>query len=495
STETEYWYQILEDNVKSRKYHFRTAVNEKTPFTFAVYGDNRNGPINHKRITDLITSKNPDLVIHGGDLVNRGRVYVQWNKLFFGPAANMMQQIPLFPVLGNHEDHADHYYNFFSLPGNEQWYSFNYGNTHFAVLDSDDDYLEEGGQIEWLIEDLENNTAEWMIAIFHHPPFTSGGNYYRPDRIYRKNLLHPILEKYGVDLVFNGHDHHYERIKPIRTREGNQAVTYVVCGNGGIPMRYSRTLEWTTYAERVFGFVLVSIDGSRLTYQAININDKIFDELTLDKSDQAMMDEYNAKAIIFEDIVDKLDVSKLEREADNLMDDGMYMEAVERAWEAITLDSSCVEAWAIVAISAFELGKYEEAKAAAERAIGILPAHPNAYEVLAEYYMKEQNFPAALEYCEKLAAVEPDKPGGYEKMADVWLAKGDTLQAIDALQSALQILPSESDINFELARLYENTGSLRKAFDAYQNGLDWFTEEFENDDVKAARRFISEYQN
>ncbi|UCH09444.1 MAG: metallophosphoesterase [Fidelibacterota bacterium] len=494
ATETEYWYRILTDEGASRRYRFQTAVREETPFAFAVYGDNRNGPLNHKRITDIIASKEPNFVIHGGDLVNRGRVYVQWNKLFFGPAASMMSQIPLFPVLGNHEDHSEHYYNYFSLPGNEQWYSFDFGNTHFVFLDSDDDFLEEGDQMEWLIEDLEKNTAEWTIAIFHHPPFTSGGNYYRPDRIYRKNLLHPIMEKYGVDIVFNGHDHHYERIKPVKTRKGDQAVTYVVAGNGGIPMRFSRTLEWTASIGRIFGFVQVSVNGSKLTYQAINIDDEVFDELTLDKSDPEMMAEYYAGAIIFEDIVDKLDVSRLEREADNLMDDGMYVEAIAIARKAVALDPSCVEAWAIMAISSFEAGEYEEAKAAAERAISVLPAHPDAYEVLAEYYVQKGDFPAALEYCEQLVQVEPDKPGGYEEMADVWLAKGDTMQAIGALESALEVLPSESDIYFEIAGLYERTGSPGKAFDAYQNGLYWFTEEFENDDVETARKYIAEHQ-
>ncbi|UCD37249.1 MAG: metallophosphoesterase [Fidelibacterota bacterium] len=491
--ESEYWYRIVTAAGKSRKYSFQTAVKETSPFTFAAYGDNKSGPFNHKRVADLILAKKPNLVMHNGDLVDRGGIDKQWDKLFFGPAERMMHSIPLFPVLGNHEDHADNYYNYFSLPGNEQWYSFDFGNAHFVVLDSDEDFLEQGDQIDWLINDLENNTSDWTFAFFHHPPFTSGGNYYRKDRIYRQNLLHPIFERYGIDVVFNGHDHNYERIKPVVSHDGSKPVTYIVCGNGGTPMRYTRKLNWTAYVERVFGIVLVAIDGQKMRLQAINTHDEIIDELVLDKSDRDAMETYYADAVIFDEIRDVYDVSVLSREADGLMDDEMYQEAVARAREAIALDQTCVEAWAIIANSAFELGDLEDARAAAEQAINILPTHPDAYEVLAEYYLAKANFPAALEYCEKLVVVEPDSPGGYELMSEVWLEQGDTVRAIETLQQALEILPSDSDIHFDLGKLYEESGSPELAFEAYQDGLDWFMDESEDDDAKAARRFVSEF--
>jgi hypothetical protein len=66
---------------------------------------------------------------------------------------------------------------------------------------------------------------------------------------------------------------------------------------------------------------------------------------------------------------------------------------------------------------------------------------------------------------------------------------------IDALESALKVSPSDSDNYFEIAKLYKCTGSPAKAFDAYQNGFVWFTEEFENDEVNTARKYISEYKN
>jgi hypothetical protein len=244
--ETVYHYQVLSGGVKSAASTFKTGVKKDSPFSFAVYGDNKNGPFNHEKNADLILSQNPHFVIHNGDLVNNGNVYKQWEKLFFTPARKMMNQVPLFPTLGNHENHARHYYDFFSLPNNERWYSFDYGNAHFVVLDSDIREKEKevwDEQLSWLSEDLEKNGAKgqaavWTIVNFHHTIFTAGGNYYDDGRIFRKNLLHPLFEKYGVDLVLVGHDHNYERTYPIVSRNGRKPITYIVCGNGGTPMRY-----------------------------------------------------------------------------------------------------------------------------------------------------------------------------------------------------------------------------------------------------------------
>jgi predicted phosphodiesterase len=219
--ETVYHYQVISGGVKSAVYTFKTSAKKDSPFSFVVYGDNKNGPFNHEKNANLILSKNPHFVIHNGDLVDNGKVYKQWEKLFFTPARKMMSQIPLFPSLGNHENHAKHYYDFFSLPNNERWYSFDYGNAHFVVLDSDIKEKEKEAwdeQLDWLREDLEKNTAVWTFVNFHHTILTAGGNYYDDGRIFRKNLLHPIFEKYGVDIVLVGHDHNYERTYPIVSR-------------------------------------------------------------------------------------------------------------------------------------------------------------------------------------------------------------------------------------------------------------------------------------
>ena len=137
----------------------------------------------------------------------------------------------LWPTLGNHDGRsADSttesgpYYDIFSLPrngeaggvasGTEAYYSFDYGNMHFICLDSNEtDRSADGAMMTWLEADLAANDKEWVIAFWHHSPYSKG--HYDSDELgrsidLRQNAV-PLLERYGVDLVLTGHSHSYER--------------------------------------------------------------------------------------------------------------------------------------------------------------------------------------------------------------------------------------------------------------------------------------------
>ena len=142
-----------------------------------------------------------------------------------------LRNTPLWPTLGNHDGHtADSatqtlgYYDIFTLPtrgeagglasGTEAYYSFDYGNIHFICLEShQSNRSPEGAMLRWLAADLADTTAKWIIAYWHHPPYTKGSHDSdREPRLIemRENAL-PILEAGGVDLVLSGHSHSYER--------------------------------------------------------------------------------------------------------------------------------------------------------------------------------------------------------------------------------------------------------------------------------------------
>ena len=129
------------------------------------------------------------------------------------------------------------YYDIFSFPklaeaggvasGTEAYYSFDYGNIHFVCLDSDETIRASNGPMaNWLRNDLANNTQDWLIAFFHHPPYSKGSHNSDTETELiqmRQNFL-PILEEHGVDLVLSGHSHAYERSKFIDGHYGSSGT-------------------------------------------------------------------------------------------------------------------------------------------------------------------------------------------------------------------------------------------------------------------------------
>jgi len=292
--ETVYHYRVRSGGDVSAGFTFRTAPGRETPFTFAVYGDCRTNPFIHAAVARQMEKFRPDLILHTGDLVVRGREYDLWEREFFGPAGDLYARIPFFPCLGNHEGNADHYYRFFSLPSNgsaryaEAWYSFDYGNAHFISLDSTPStggFGPKSEQYAWLERELQSEAARratWRIVIFHHPVYSSGNH---ESSLPQRKAFVPLFEKYGVDVAFNGHDHTYERSWPWRgeRRDDRNGVVYVVTGGGGAPLYDVKWSPWTASARRVNHFCLVSVEGERLTIEAVDVDGDRFDGTVIDR--------------------------------------------------------------------------------------------------------------------------------------------------------------------------------------------------------------------
>jgi MYXO-CTERM domain-containing protein len=241
---TVYHYQVTADGETSRLSSFVTAPQDEQPFMFAVVGDTRTDGDEHQAVIDRLraTIGAPDFVINTGDLVEDGGDYEQWST-FFGIESQLMAEAPLFPVAGNHDDveNDSWYVQFFNLPesssATENWYAFTFGNTRFVVVDTNEDFVTGSEQYTWLEGELSAADSDpalrHIIVSFHDPPYTSGAHGvfdpddWQPPRTY----LVPLFERYGVDVVFNGHDHHYERTDATQTG----GVYYIVAGGGGAP--------------------------------------------------------------------------------------------------------------------------------------------------------------------------------------------------------------------------------------------------------------------
>lgn len=252
---------------------FRTAPERGTPFVFAVYGDNRNGPHIHSRIIDMIAGHNPSLVINTGDMVYHDSHVDEWLEFF--DTISTLEETVYFPVVGNHEKDAINYGRFFNPPGNGRFYHFWYSDILYIVLNTNERFDNWSEQYRWLRSTLETETAKepaFIVVSFHHTAYSFG---FHGDHRYIKEYIVPVLEEFGVDVVLNGHDHAYQRIE----RGG---ITYLVTAGGGAPL-YSLKEgdESLVAAVRAHHFVLVRYEDSMLFFESIDVDGEVIDTFVL----------------------------------------------------------------------------------------------------------------------------------------------------------------------------------------------------------------------
>lgn len=282
-----------EYSIESPEYSFRTPPLKLRPFHFAVIGDNRTQVDKFSEICKkLIEEKrpSPEFIVHTGDLVQDGRVYEQWQEQFFTPAHTLLATIPFWPALGNHEHNSPFYYDIFILPGVESYYSFDYLNARFIILNTCQPFQPSTEQYQWLEKtfiEAKSKNVTWIFVSFHHPPYSSGphnilgndGRIKEQEARDAQDYLVPLFEKYGVTAVFNGHDHVYERsYKP--------PIYYLIAGGGGAPLyAQSKTAKkqnpYSQYFESTHNYVLASVYNDRVIFQAINLDGNVIDSFTI----------------------------------------------------------------------------------------------------------------------------------------------------------------------------------------------------------------------
>jgi acid phosphatase type 7 len=280
----------------SSRYYYRVAGAQKiasfrtapegpgSSFTFAVVGDSGTGSKAQQAVAGLLERMQPDLILHTGDVVYPKGDDADYDPKFFAPYRRIIEGVPIFPSLGNHDVETENgapYLENFHLPRNNpedtgRYYSFDWGNAHFVALDSELYYDDEGGDPErqkaWLERDLGETRQPWKFVFFHRPPYSSSEH--GSDLMVREDL-EPVLARHGVDLVFNGHDHDYERTVQIR------GVTYVVTGGGGKDLYEAGESEWTAFSRSTHHAVRVRLDGARLRLEAIEPSGVVVDRLDL----------------------------------------------------------------------------------------------------------------------------------------------------------------------------------------------------------------------
>jgi hypothetical protein len=235
-----------------------------------------------------------DLVISGGICEGSDSSWNQYVQDYFYVYRESAGDVPFYTSMGNHELAEGDcgyqaYTDVFFLPENapagdqEEYYSFDWGNAHFVALDTNQSYSPSSAQYAWLIDDLQGNSQPWTFVFFHFPAFSSSRH---GSSSGVQDYLVPVFEAYGVDIVFNGHDHNYERTCPILNNAcatlQDGGVVYYVTGGGGARL-YTPAGDWfTAYSDSLYHFVQVEVDDCRARADAIGIDGAVFDSYTID---------------------------------------------------------------------------------------------------------------------------------------------------------------------------------------------------------------------
>lgn len=348
---TKYYYAVETTTARvgggDSSFYFVTspAPGAATPARIWVLGDSGTGNSNAAAVRDAYYNSggrtSTNLVLLLGDNAYNSGYDEEYQRTFFNMYPDVLRTAPVWPTIGNHEtaqlpnpSPAIPYFDIFTLPtqgevggmpsGTEHYYSFDYGNVHFICLDSmASDRSPTGPMLTWLRDDLASTAQPWIVAYWHHPPYSKGSH--DSDRssalIDMRRNAGPILEEGGVDLVLSGHSHSYERSYLIHGHYGDSTTLTSsmkidggdgrVDGTGAYSKKTTETsssLVGTVYAVsgsagltgggtlnhpamfvslNELGSMILDVDGPRLHATFLRDNGTVGDRFTLDKSGTA----------------------------------------------------------------------------------------------------------------------------------------------------------------------------------------------------------------
>jgi 3',5'-cyclic AMP phosphodiesterase CpdA len=263
-------YDVLRGRPDGKGF-FRTAPKADAPFEFVVYGDTRTRHDVHRRVVAaMLAHSSPDFAVQTGDLVQDGTDPAQW-LTYFDIERDWLRTLSFFPMVGNHERNDRQFFDFFD---SKPYYAFDWGGSHFMVIDSDIATASAtpagraafwAEETHWLEGELKNSQdAEMRFVFAHHVPISAYS--LRPPQEHMVALM-PLLEKYKTTAAFFGHDHNYQHY----LRNG---VHYVISGGGGAPLYAvdKPPPDITRKVAMIENFVVVKASGHKAHVDAIDIN-------------------------------------------------------------------------------------------------------------------------------------------------------------------------------------------------------------------------------
>jgi predicted phosphodiesterase len=202
-----------------------------------------------------------EFVITVGDNIYDGSAPIDFETKFERPYKPLLDAgIKFYATLGNHDKPNESFYKPFNMDG-QQYYTFKKGNVRFFALDTNSMSPRE---LAWLEKELQNSGSDWSICYFHHPLYSSAAFHGSSTEL--RVVLEPLFVKYGVQVVFAGHDHVYERVKP------QKGISYFTEGASGSLRagNLKKTVLTAVGYDQDRSFMLVEIAGDELHFQTIS---------------------------------------------------------------------------------------------------------------------------------------------------------------------------------------------------------------------------------
>jgi 3',5'-cyclic AMP phosphodiesterase CpdA len=300
--ETKYAYRVGDGENWSEWFQFETSSDSVEPFSFLYFGDVQNDIKSYcSRELRQAYSHFPkaDFMLFAGDLVSRS-TEEYWREFFYA-GGWIFGMTPSIPTPGNHEydktedgtrTFSKHWNQIFTMPSNgpaekynNRFYYMDYQGVRLVSFDSPalgENKNDSTMIVDWLDKILEENPNRWSIVFTHYPVYSCSQG--RNNEKYRESIK-PILEKHGVDLVLQGHDHTYCRGQNLSAanKSGGNNPVYVVSVAG--PKMYG--LNTSFWSDRVASntqlYQHIKVGGDSLLFKAFTVAGELYDDFTIVK--------------------------------------------------------------------------------------------------------------------------------------------------------------------------------------------------------------------
>jgi 3',5'-cyclic AMP phosphodiesterase CpdA len=257
--------------------------NKPDSLKFAIIGDSGTGSKSQYTVAERLVASRAsfpyEFVLMMGDNLYIGSDEKDFRKAFETPYKPLLDAgIKFYAALGNHDNPNERYYKGFNMNG-ERFYTFK-PKPGIRIFALDSNYMDKP-QLQWFEKELAASGSDWKICFFHHPIYSSGGAH--GSDLQLRALLEPLFLKYGVDAVFAGHEHFYERIKP-------QKGIYYFTSGGAAKLREGDVRPTELTAKKFdtgYHFMLIEILKDEMHFQVISDQGKTVDSGVLPRfSDQ-----------------------------------------------------------------------------------------------------------------------------------------------------------------------------------------------------------------